>query len=122
MELKELIARYDKAKSSEETYVILNMIKGVAEEGMEMLKESFSKEEPRSVVFDDLGKVFNIVEINKGKLHADEIKEKLSDAEIRMVYKPTDKDLQLLKRDDLRELKDFELQKQIRVTSMQSST
>lgn len=120
MELMEMFSKLQDSKSSEETYVLYSLIEDTIGKAKDALKEKFASEEPRSVSFPELGKTFNIMEIKKSVLHAEEIKAQMTDTEIRTVYKPTDKDLQLLKRDDLREMKDVTLQKQVRVVSLSS--
>lgn len=118
MNFTETVNAYMACEDEKRAYVLLSMLEEEIKDLKDSIKVSLENDEIGSTSFEDLGKMFNLMEIQKSTLKVDEIKSKLSDEEIRSVYKPTDKDLTTLKRKDLKELKDVTTVRQIRVTTI----
>lgn len=118
MELNELFNQYKGCTDTKRAYVLLSCMEEVIKASKEQIKPELESDELGVTSFEDLGKEFNLIEIQKATLKIDEIKAQLSDEEIRQVYKPTDKDLTTLKRKDLKELKTVDIVRQIRVSTI----
>lgn len=118
MNLFEAVEKLKNCTDEMEAYVLNSIIEELAKGQKEELKTVLEDGELGTTSFKDLGKEFNLIEMQKSTLKVDEIKAALSDEEIRSVYKPTDKDLTTLKRKDLKELKDVTTVRQIRVSTI----
>lgn len=118
MELNELFNQYKGCTDTKRAYVLLSCMEEVIKASKEQIKPELESDELGVTSFEDLGKEFNLIEMQKATLKIDEIKAQLSDEEIRQVYKPTDKDLTTLKRKDLKELKTVDIVRQIRVSTI----
>lgn len=118
MELNELFNQYKECTDTKRAYVLLSCMEEVIKASKEQIKPELESDELGVTSFEDLGKEFNLIEMQKATLKIDEIKAQLSDEEIRQVYKPTDKDLTTLKRKDLKELKTVDIVRQIRVSTI----
>lgn len=118
MELNELFNQYKGCTDTKRAYVLLSCMEEVIKASKEQIKPELESDELGVTSFEDLGKEFNLIEMQKATLKIDEIKARLSDEEIRQVYKPTDKDLTTLKRKDLKELKTVDIVRQIRVSTI----
>lgn len=120
MGIFEIFNLYKECTDTKRAFVLLSMIEEQAKAEKDSLKLDFENDDLGCTVFDDLGKALNVIEITKSTLDQEKIKAGLSDAEIRSVYKATDKDLTTLKRKDLKEFKSFEIVRQVRVTTIKA--
>lgn len=120
MKLTELIEQYKDCTDTQRAYVLLSMIIDEATEQKEVIKPELESGEIGSVVFNELGKSLDLIEMQKSTLDIEKIKAGLSDVEIRSVFKPTEKAIKDLKRKDLltEEFKTINTVRQLRVTTL----
>lgn len=119
MELKEIVSNFENCTDEKRGYVLLTMLINKAEELKTCIKPDLEKGDVGTEVFEDLGQIFCISEINKSSLDSVSVKKEMTADEMTFLYKPTEKDLKAIGRTDLiNKYKSVQKTKQIKVSKI----